>query len=428
MVGAGEAFFAAYTLDLGFSELQAAIIVTIPLVIGGIIQMFAPKGINKLASFERWTLTGVFLQSLLFLLFILFDYQMKNSYALLFFIVVLYWSLALGASPSWNSWMAGLLAPDQIRRFFSNRNIIMAIGTLVGLCLSGLTLEFMHETYLGLRSFDWIFLACFVFRFLSFVSLYKHERVSFQPIESTLNFRLNGESEFIRKFIFFSSVFKMGVFFSASFFAPYMLKKLGFSYLQFMLILSSAYGGRVILGQLVKKYLKNHDINLVYLFSAIGIAFIPIVWTFFKDFMWIFYLEIFTGLLWGAFEVSFLVICFEEIPANKQAKIMTWYNLLHTSCIALGSILGLLCFYKLGNHIESYYLIFVTSGILRLSSICFFPRKKVVNGTVVVADFTRSLAVRPNMGSITRPVWQVYKKAKERYDKRGLNKNKSHFS
>jgi hypothetical protein len=42
MVGAGETYFAAYSLSLGHSELQAGALITLPIVFGGIAQLLSP--------------------------------------------------------------------------------------------------------------------------------------------------------------------------------------------------------------------------------------------------------------------------------------------------------------------------------------------------------------------------------------------------
>lgn len=418
MIGAGEAYFAAYSLHLGHSELQAGILVTVPIVVGGFIQMFSPFGINKVKSYKNWTVTAVFIQSLLFLGLIFFDTSIKEHYSLLFVAVTIYWSLALSSSPSWNSWISSLLKADEIRGFFSTRNVILSIGTLSGLCFTGLLLHSNTHLIWGLKSFHFIFLLCFFFRFCSFCCLLKHERVVFQKIEglklkvSRSDFLLNGDN-FAFKFIIFSALIKVGVYFSASFFAPYMLKQLHFSYLDYMLILVSSYCGRAIFGQFIRKYLKRFDINFIYLLASIGIGFIPILWAISKSFTFIFILEIFTGLAWGAFEIAFFVTCFEEIPTHEQARFMSWYNFLHTIAIGVGCVAGLSLFRQLGPSIDSYFTIFIISSLIRLVSLFYFPRKKIINGKMVVSTFSRSIAVRPNMGFVGRPLWQVYKKFKK---------------
>jgi MFS family permease len=418
MVGAGEAFFAAYSLHLGFSELQASVLVTVPIVIGGVVQLIAPFGINVVKSYKRWTITGVFLQAMLFWAFILFDKFTAHNFEVLFILVTIYWSLALGITPGWNTWISALLKTGEIRGFFSTRNVMMSLGTLFGLLLSGVILHFVDTEKIGFEKFYLIFGSCFLFRLVCFFALINHQSVPFKNVGGINKgkdfFFIDNIKGFPFRFIFFSCVIKIGVFFSASFFSPYMLKQLKFSYLDYALVLVSAFVGRTLLGGFLRKFIHRFDINRVQLFASIGISFIPILWTFSTSYQYIIFLEVLTGLMWGAFEISFYVTCFEEIPTEKQAQMMTWYNLLHTLCIGVGCFFGLMTFAYLGNHYDSYITIFMFSGLLRGLSLLAFPRRKIVNGEIVVSSLVRTLGVKPSLGIFSKPLWQLFKKIKKK--------------
>lgn len=414
MVGAGEAYFAAYALKLGFSELQAGLITTVPIVIAGLIQVLSHYGINTVKSFKKWTLYCVFLQSMTFLLLAFGESLIHSNYLILFLIVTFYWSIGLSITPGWNSWISSLMEGENVRRFFSTRNTILAIGTLSGLILSGLTLQFSSDSIFGVDKFKFLFMVCFTFRITSFLTLTKVKDVLFVPVKNMRsNFRKMNNFDndyFIIRFIVFSGLIKLGVYFSASFFSPYMLKQLNLSYLEYMLILASAYSGRAILGKLIKPYLENYNINRIYFWASMGIGLIPILWILSKSFYYILVLEIFTGVLWGAFEIAFFVTCFEEIKVEKQATYMSLYNLLHTVFIGIGCLSGAFLFYYLGSEINSYYIIFFISGLLRLLSLLIFPKKDIsVVFTEDIIPANRLYAVRPNMGMVGKVMWPVMK-------------------
>lgn len=413
MVGAGEAFFAAFSLDLGFSELEASILVTAPIFIGGILQLTAPYGINLLKSYKNWTMIGVAIQAFIFLILVILRPTIASNYTILFILVSLYWSMSLGVGPSWNSWVSGFLKTNEIRPYFSERSIYSAIGTLTGLLLTGLVLQYLPKNIFGQDRYDLIFIACFIFRSISLFALSKYPRVEFKEIKHVIEPK-PPENFFLKKFIFYSCVFKIGVFFCASFFAPYMLKQLNFSYIEFTAILLSPFVGRVIFNRAFRKTLENFNINNVYLFSSIAISIIPLLWIELNSFIWLFMMEIITGMVWGAFEVSFNITCFEKIPTEKQSIVMAKYNFLHTICIGIGSISGLYVFSLLGPNLNTYYFMFGGSFFLRLLSLCFFPLKEIESSQIEATLISRPMAVRPNMGIITRPVWRVLKKVKRK--------------
>ncbi len=412
MIGTGESFFVAYALSLGYTQLQAGIIVTVPIFIGGILQMVSPYGINFVKSYKTWTVVGAFLQACIFLIFVFFSHTLTTSFILLFVLVSLYWSLSLGITPSWNSWISSYLKPEQIRTFFPQRNIILALGTLTGLLLSGLSLQYAPKTIWGIKSFSVLFLFCFLFRFLSSLCLLFHPNVEFKKLVPRLSTEVP-ENPFIKRFIRYSALFKLGVYFSASFFAPYMIKQLKFSYIEFSLVLTSAFLGRAFFSHYLKKRLENLDINRVYLLASTGISFIPLLWIFFANFEFIFLLEIITGMLWGAFEVAFYIICFEVIPTQDQSKVISRYNFLHTIAIGIGSLSGLWLFSRFEANAQTYYMIFAISSLLRFSTLLYFPQKIIFASKKIPMIFMRVLAVRPNMGSIIKPMWQVMRKMKK---------------
>lgn len=416
MIGAGESFFSAYALYLGFSEIQSGIVVTIPILIGGLIQFFSPWGINKIKSFEKWTMGGVAIHAILFLLFLGLDQTLSGNFLLFFALVSCYWLVNMSVTSSWNAWISSILEHKSIRSFFAMRSAVVAVGTLTGLCFSGALLQYYpKDNPIGV--FKVIFFTCFLMRIGSLISLKKHDNVEFSEIEHRgilHDIRVFKEKyPFAFKFIIFTCLFKIGVYFSASFFTPYMLKQLHFSYIQYVAIIACAFSARAVLNQALRKFFDKLDVNKLYLVASIGICIIPFLWTQTARFEFLISMEFITGLLWGAFELAFFITSFEEIPTKDQSRFMTIFNLFHTIAIGIGSILGLSYFYFKGAHIEVYLSIFLISSCMRATSLLFFPRKKIMNGeNVYLMTYVRMLAVRPNLGLISRPIWQLKRKPK----------------
>ena len=416
MVGAGETYFAAFSLSLGHSELQAGALITLPIVFGGMAQLLSPFLIAKVGSYKPIVLSGVFGQILCLALLLILGQYFKEHYNLLFLVVAIYWIMAMGITPAWSSWISKLLDPKDIRHFFSLRNSFVGIGSLIGLIISGVMLQNKFNI-LSLSTYQFIFIICFIARTLSFLCLVVHPKVDFvKPSKMIFSFSPLGIEEkdkFLHQFFIFSSVFKIGVFFSASFFTPYMLVHLNFSYLEYTAILVSSFAGRIFIGYFLRKRLSSFDVNFLYLISAIGICLIPILWTIFGSSSALVTLELLTGIMWGIFEICFLVTVFEEIPTEKQSVYMTRYNLWHTLSIGIGAILGITCFYYFKEYANIYFIIFGVSAILRGISLFSFPRKHITTQTKVFTHYFRSLGMRPGLGMIVRPMWQLLKNIKK---------------
>lgn len=412
MVGAGETYFAAYSLSLGHSELQAGALLTLPIVFGGMAQLLSPFILSRVKSYKPIVLSGVFGQILCLCILIFFEKWNNKHYSFLFIIVTIYWIMAMGITPAWNSWISKLIKPEEVRHFFSLRNSYIGIGTLFGLFIAGLSLQYKIHIF-SLSTFQLIFLICFLARSLSFIFLAWHPRVQFvQPSKMNFSLKALGQNEkekFLHQFFIFSSIFKIGVFFSAAFFTPYMLMQLKFSYLEYTIILIASFIGRVFIGYYLKKRLAKFDINLLYLISACGISLIPILWPIFGNVLMIFFLELFTGIMWGTFDICFFITVFEEIPTEKQSVYMTRFNFWHTLAMGVGSLLGIICFFQFKNYSHIYFIVFGISTLLRALAIFTFPRRHIKTELSVFSDFFRSLAIRPGIGIITRPMWQLLK-------------------
>lgn len=416
MVGAGETYFAAYSLSLGHSELQAGALITLPIVFGGIAQLLSPYLIKIVGSYKPIVLVGVLGQITCLAFLLILGPWFKSHYILLFTVVAIYWIMAMGITPAWSSWVSKLVEPENIRHFFSLRNSFGGIGTLVGLIISGVMLQY-KVIFLNISTFQFIFIICFIARFLSLICLAIHPKVEFvKPSKMSFSFAPLGMEEkdqFLHQFFIFSSVFKIGVFFSASFFTPYMLVHLNFSYIEYTSILVSSFVGRILIGYFLRKRLSNFDINLLYLIAAICICLVPVLWLLFESVLAIVILELMTGMMWGIFEICFLVTVFEEIPTDKQSVYMTRYNLWHTLSIGIGAILGIICFYNFKEYANIYFLIFIVSTFLRGLSIFTFPRKHIKTDLKLLSNSFRSLGIRPGVGLIARPMWQLLKNLKK---------------
>lgn len=67
MVGIGETYLPAFMLAVGMSQISAGLITTVPLVIGGFMQLISPMAIRRLGSNRRWVVLCASLQAVSFL-------------------------------------------------------------------------------------------------------------------------------------------------------------------------------------------------------------------------------------------------------------------------------------------------------------------------------------------------------------------------
>src|SRR3989339_462558 len=382
MTGAGEVYFSAYALRLGHSELQASLLATVPFVIGGLLQAVAPIGLAKIKSYRTWAVLCAFSQAVLFLPLVFFQSFLKNNYSVLFLVVTMYHIFGLTISPAWVTWLSRLIDKEKTALFFSVGNSITSFFMLAGIVAVGVLLQYGKLQNIDLKIFQIVFFACFLFRAISTFMLFKHPSVEFSDEKKTFRqvLFLKIPNDFLKKITSFTVIFKAGVFISAGFFAPYMLKVLKFSYFEYMIIIASSFFGRIIFLQIFRKYFSNVDRRRVYLLSAVGISIIPALWTLSTSIKYLFILELLTGIFWGAHELSFFLIVFKEAKDDFKTSFMSYFNFYHTIAIGIGVGVGVIIFNFLENQGTPSYVyitIFLTSSLIRLGSFLLFPSKNL---------------------------------------------------
>jgi MFS family permease len=98
-----------------------------------------------------------------------------------------------------------------------------------------------------------------------------------------------------------------------------------------------------------------------------------------------------------------LLLFFERIPPQQRVGILTVYNLANSVAMAGGALLGAAVMYAWGGGRTAYFVVFVLSSVARAVTLVLLPRESATPAEVP-AVHTRVLAVRPNLGTLERPI------------------------
>ncbi|MBF0360520.1 MAG: MFS transporter [Oligoflexia bacterium] len=411
MVGLGETYFQAFAIASGFSALLAGLLSTIPLIGGSILQLCTPLFVDYFGSYKKWVVVAVSLQGLCFIPLAIAGLVGGFHPIVIFILITLYWSFGMSAGPVWNAWLHSLL-PSSIRMgFFAKRNALNYLATFAGILLTGLLLEKGKAMGLaGTKAFTIIFILSAVFRFAGVYCLSrqseKSNSVPFEEMENScrdVRSKIRPSRKFREIVLFFKHVFnlttkekfgkilcfvlffKMAVYFSAPFFTPFMLVQLKFSYWIYMLVLSASFLGRVFIMRFMRKLSTFFGVYNFLLLSSFGICFIPFMWTIFaSSILCLFVVEIFSGMLWGIFDLSVFIIAFNDIEEKEQAKVLSIFNFIHNILMVLSSCFGGLILSYFGSSFNGYIYVFLISSFLRLLSLKAFPEILISTKNITV--------------------------------------------
>ena len=201
-------------------------------------------------------------QALSMIPLILIGWMQINSAWIVIGVLGIYWASLLSLNPPWNR-LIGHTVPSKFRlKFFSIRSQFAQSSVFIGLIASGLLLYWAKDQGQELQVFVGIFIAGFVLKCFSWYEVKNnHQDYDLAPgSEHRVRFRdfiTNIRNTDQGKLILFLFFFYITVHFSAPYFNPYMLSKLKFNYLEYMLVTSIAYFGRVFAFRILQKKVYN---------------------------------------------------------------------------------------------------------------------------------------------------------------------------
>jgi MFS family permease len=407
MVGLGEAYIAPFALALGFGDVAAGLIATVPMLAGAVLQLVTPAAVRWLGSHKRWVVLCAALQALTFVPLMVSALANDTSLTTIFVAATLYWALGMATSPAWNTWAAALVPPSLRATYFAHRSRWNNAALLGGLALGGESLRRGELAGRTLDAYAWVFLGALVARVISAGFLGRqsetkpveigHTRISPRAIRTHL--RQGGHGRLLAYLL----CFQLSVWCAAPFFTPYMLGPLGLDYAGFAILTGASFAARIAaLPWLGRRAHVSGTRRLLWIGSA-GIVPLPLLWLVSNDFAWLLALQLVSGIAWGAFELAGLLSFFEHIPLQSRTSILSVYNLANAAAIAVGSCIGAVLLTSIGDA-SSYAALFLLSSIARLLSLLLL---RGVRDVVPVESRTlalRTLGLRPSSGAIQRPV------------------------
>jgi MFS family permease len=369
MVGIGETYLPAFVLALTGSQLACGLTATVPLLLGAILQLFAPYAIQRLHSYRRWVVLCAVIQALSFVPLIIASLTGSFSVAAIFLVIALYWATGQAGGAAWNAWVEGLV-PERVRaKFFACRTRYVQIGLIVGFIGGGIALQIGRFKGFGLMPFALLFIGAAISRLVSAKYLDNQSETKY-PLKSNSSkpwsdfFAITTQGGNSRIILYILAA-QLCCQISGPYFTPYMLGHLKLSYIGYVTLICVSYFARVATvptwGRLVKKI----GVNRLLWLSGLTIVPLPALWDLSDSFTYLIILQVFSGAVWGAYELANLLLIIESIPAAKKINILTVYNFANALAIVGGSFIGgyLLTVFGGGRH--AYLMVFLASTMAR---------------------------------------------------------------
>lgn len=410
MVGSGEAYIGAFAVALGLGEILAGLVASVPLVVGGTLQLVTPRMVRMLGSLRRWVVLCATIQALSFFPLAIGAWVGSMPAWALYLVVSIYWTVNFAQGPAWNTWVATIVPPRVRAKYFAQRTRINQIGTVVGLVGAGLALHAVRgqaETGAAIRVYAGLFMVAGVARLIASRCIAAQR----EPEPIPADFRVVSPRAFVARWRHGRDVRLLGymlavqtaVQISGPFFTPYMLVRLDLDYVDYMTLIAASFLARSLVLPFIGKLAHARGPRIVLLIGGFGLVPAAALWAASDNFWYLLAIQLLTGAMWACYEMATFLLLFETIPAAERTSVLSLFNFCNTIAIVGGSLVGAALLGLLGDSIGSYHTLFVISSSLRLLTLPLLLLVRVPRFEATPLP-VQPLSVRPGMGAIDRPI------------------------
>jgi hypothetical protein len=425
MVGIAETYFGAFALALGLGSAGAGLMVTLPVLLGSMLQLVTPWGVLRIGSHKRWIVSAIFIQVGCLLLLPLAGLASIKTVATIvaFGAATLYWAMQFTAGGPWNTWMEELV-PLRVRtRFFACRQRISQACLLTGFAIGGLSLQYGRAHDVELLVFGAIFLTAASCRAISGSFMAKQSepsrgRIQEEQISLVQLLRKKGSIPGGRLVVYLLAM-QVAVQISGPYFTPFMLKQEGWSYVTFMLLIGLSFLGKVLALPFWGRV--GQRIGATKLMWIGGLAIVPIsggwlIADLLSGFewdvlgfrvtaymVWIAALQLVSGVAWAAYELAMALQFLHGIPRKQRTSMLTLYHFGNSTAMVMGALIGLAVFQLLGEGHGTYMTLFVLSSIMRGAMVPLLMRVRDTTPAVVLTKTEIAASVTSTTTTVMEP-------------------------
>lgn len=383
--GAGMRYITPYALSLGANNAHIGILSSLPTLVGQVSQLFTLKYIETQPR-KKIVFIGALLQAAMWLFVLLagalFYFGYFKTSAPVFLIAVYTLLTVFGASivPAWISWMRDIVPFGTFGHYFSGRSRIVGTVTLLAMLGAGFLLDYFRQTEVFF-GFAMLFSAAFIARIVSAFYLKSQYEPRLKLHDgyyfSIWQFGAKMAHNNFGRFTLFVSLLHFGAYIASPFFAVYMLKKLGFSYLFFTIVMLSSTVSTLLSLKAWGRFSDKYGTLKTMKICGYLIPLVPVLWFCSYFFIslnpyaplaYLIAIEMFSGFLWAGFNLATSNFIMEDVTQERVPLCVAYYNIFLGLGMfiggAIGGIASSLDFTFFG--LSPMLFIFLASGLARL--------------------------------------------------------------
>ena len=373
MQAATDEYLIPLGLFLGATPMDIGFLVAIPHLLGSLSQFFAVRAVELFGSRLRFLVRASFLQALFLLPLAVFPFFFFPSRILaLIFFVALFRILANLIATVWGGLASDYLVPEERGKYFGWRSRITGMAGMITTILGGVLLN-VFKPFSTAAGFCILFGVTASARFISssFMAQMQDVPARKNPKDMFTFFmflRRFKESNFV-KFVFYVASITFATMLAAPYFSVYMLRDLHFSYLTYILVHMGSIVASLVSFPIWGKHADRIGNAKVLKTTSLLIPLIPVLWLFSTNLVYLFMIEVFSGFVWGGFNLCSLNFIYDAVSPGKRTRCLGYFGFINGVATFVGAGLGGYLAERLPTLNGSRILtLFVISAALRLLS------------------------------------------------------------
>jgi len=379
-----DTYVSPFLIAIGATLSQIAAFTSITNLIAPLAQLFTTKLIEKKGR-KKVVLQLALSQTLIWLPIIASIFLYLHGFRFTPTLIIILWTVYsfLGnlAAPASNSWMGDLVPEEKRGRYFALLNSVASIVSLIGVICASLILDFGKKKSILFYCFISLFFVGMLLRLFSL----KYTKKKYEPklaLEEGYYFSLWSFIKTMRKnnfgrFVIYRSLFALANNIAEPFFAVFVLRELGFSYLQYTiaLIIVPSFIQIVLFplwGIFSDKYGNLETLKIAGLLASLY----PFLWIISQNFYYIIFVPmILSGMGWSGINLATANFIFDNTTSKKRSLCFAYFSVFLGCGVFVGANLGGFLAKLPINFINNFLLLFLISGTLKLITIYLMPKR-----------------------------------------------------
>lgn len=382
----GDKFVHPFAIAINTSNPLIALLTSISGFLGPLSQLFSAQWFGKYSR-KKIVRLFVLLEALMWLPFMIIAFLFSKGIitSLLPFLLLLSFSiyiiLANASSPYWFSWMGDIVDKGYRGRWFSKRNLLIGLVSVILAILAAIILDYFKRINLEMTGFMVLFLLALISRFISWLIFKKQYEPKFkfekENYFSFWSFLKKAPKNNFGRFAIFRALFAFAGTISGAVWAVYILRYLGFNYLIYMVLLTAEIMFSLLLVELWGKIADKYGNYKVLIITTIFLPITPILWILHPSPIYLIFVPaLITGITWGGFALACGNFIYDNVRKQKRSLAVSYYTMLWGIGVSAGAgVAALLIKYLPVWIFEPIILIFIIGAIARMVAVIWWVPK-----------------------------------------------------